>query len=118
LAYLVKDTFQYTGDQHFDTLEEFLQYFWQGSFDDILSLLSEKTDSANVDNIGMLQTNVVSHDWNPQTKVYVRIVDFNSPVDYLSHRTSVNSLQWQTDIQLEPFLNDNLNLVKTTEFIG
>ena len=118
MAYLVRDTFEYLGEQQIDTLEDFLQFFWQGSFEDFLSLLPSRIDSDNIENIKQLQTKLVSENWDPQTKTYIRIVDFGSPVNYLSNRMAIESLQWATDPQLQPMMTETLDLIKTTEFIG
>ncbi len=114
MTYIVKDTFVYTGDNNFETLDEFLVWFWLGPFDDFLADLPTKTDIPNaVDVVTLMKTNVVEEHWNPETKTYVRAIDYGDPITYLSNRTVIYSIQYLTN----PLLEQNMNLIKTTEII-
>ena len=119
MAYIVKDTFEYTGEEIFNTLEEFLQWFWQGSFEDFLSTVLATTDVDDAaEKIRPVYENIVRQDWNPDTRVYIRIVDFESPVNYLSNRMVVQSLPYTTHEYFQQIQNADTDLIKTTEIIG
>jgi hypothetical protein len=119
LAYIVKDTFEYIGDEQFNTLGEFLQWFWKDSFEDYLLMVSAKSDIEDGPNkVLPLRDSIISQSWDPETKVYTRIVDFDSPVKYLENRMVHQGLLWGLDSDLSNIFDANEDLIKTTEIIG
>ena len=121
MAYIVKDTFEYTGEETFNTLEEFLQWFWQGSFEDFITLVSTKTDVEDgVAKVRLLQTNIINQSWDPDTNTYTRIVDFESAVNYLTNRMAIQGLPYLNDVDpyLQQIVDASTEYIKTTEIIG
>lgn len=119
MAYIVKDTFEYIGDEQFNTLEEFLQWFWKDSFEDYLQLVSSKSDVEDgVNKVRPLWDNIISQSWDPEAKIYTRVVDFDSPVKYLENRMVHQGLPWGLDSDLSNIFDANEDIVKLTEIIG
>lgn len=117
MTYIVKDTFVYSGDTVFNTLDEFLLHFWQGNPSDTMTWLSTLVDADNAAALQLLQTNIASQTWDADTKTYVRFIDFVSQTNYLACRLAVDSLPWTTDIKLIASTTHVLKMVKTTEII-
>jgi hypothetical protein len=118
LTYIVKDTFEYIGDNTFETLEDFLLWFWQGTFDDYLALIPTKTDTPDSANIlRLMRDNLVEEHWNAETKIYTRLIDYGSEINYLANRMVVQSLPYWTDPFMMTIRDNDSNLIKTTEII-
>lgn len=118
MAYLVKDTFRYTGDQQFNTLEDFLQHFWQGTIDAAMDTFALMIDTDQLDSIKFIKNNIIDQHWDSVAKTYTRTIDFTSPVNYISCRSVIGSMPWSDDDRLIKYQNNVQELVKITEILG
>jgi hypothetical protein len=117
LAYLVKDTFEYTGDLQFDTLDDFVAHFYGGAVGDLQTLLESRTDAETAAICLQLYTNIVEHNWDAATNTYTRTLSFPSQADYLACRAAISSISWASDIILSQFTPTAIGYIKTTEIL-
>ena len=125
MTYLVKDTFQYTGDLVFNTLEEFVNFFWRGEPNEVFE---NATSYLSVDQhlkLSILYTGIVTHSWDSETKIYTRVVDFESAINYMECRINIDNIRDSiingslvVDNNFRDAMTLTMNLQKTTEFIG
>ena len=117
MTYIVKHTFIYDGEQEFANVNEFMTYFWQGPFEDVINVVSSFLTPDELEDFKLIESCVIERSWDPATSTYTRISDFETPINYLKCRSVVESLPWFANTQLRTYNNDVLNIRKITEIL-
>jgi len=120
MAYLVKDTYQYYGENTFNSLSEFVLHFGN-VVDDItyFAVRSVGTFDEHRDEYVGYHTNNKIESWNTDTQVYERTLDFITQAKYNQYRGEMDDLMTtqSTDTRVTDQTHNYLNLTKTTEFL-
>lgn len=124
MTYLVKDTFQYTGDLVFNTLEEFVNFFWRGEPSQVFENASSYLSADQHLKLSILHTGIVTHVWDSETKIYTRVIDFGSAINYMECRINIDNIRDSindgtliVDNNFRDAMTLTMDLEKTTEFI-
>ena len=125
MPYVVKDTFQYSGTQEFATLNDFVNYFWQGPPSDVITEIGSYLALHQNLKFNLLYTGIVDHTWNPETKVYTRTIDFGSANDYVACRAAVDYIREAindgtlvVNDKIRQVMTTLMDIQKTTEILG
>lgn len=125
MTYLVKDTFQYTGDLVFNTLEDFVVYFWQGQPSAVLANAESYLTIDQHSTLSIIYTGIITHNWDSETKTYTRVVDFGSAINYMEYRINIDNIRDSiidgslvVDDNFRTIMTLTMDLEKTTEFIA
>lgn len=125
MTYLVKDTFQYAGDLVFNTLDDFVNYFWQGQPSAVLENAESYLTIDQHSKLSIIYTGIITHNWDSETKTYTRVVDFGSAINYMEYRMNIDNIRDSiidgslvVDDNFRTIMTLTMDLQKTTEFIG